>query len=146
MNLIDVFYQGERLGEIRHLEVGSDATFGVLMARIAEKHGLTADVVIFIEDKDEPIGGDVPLKEHASPTRLKVHVHRVREVKVTVTFNGKTVERLFGPGTTVGRVKRWAAVREFRMTVDEAGEHALQIRGTYERPALGTHIGDLDRG
>ena len=146
MNSIDLFYQGEELGEIKHLEIEPDATFAVLKARLAEKHDLRPDVLVFLEDEDEPIGDDVALKEHATLKGLKVHLHRLRQVKVTVTFNGKTVERLFGPSATVARVKRWAAEHEFGMSEEEAGEHVLQIAGKHDRPAPGTHIGALSDG
>lgn len=146
MNSIDLFYQGEDLGEIKHLEIDSDATFAVLKARLAEKHDLRSDVLVFLEDEDEPVGDDVVLKEHATLKGLKVHLHRLRQVKVTVTFNGKTAERLFGPSATVARVKRWAAEHEFGMSEEEAGEHVLQIAGKHDRPAPGTHIGALSDG
>ena len=143
MKFIDLFYQGEGIGEIQHLEIERDATFADLKARLAEKHGLLPDVLVFIEDEDQQIGDEVPLKEHATLTGLKVHLHRLRQLKVTVTFNSKTVERLFGPGATVARVKRWAAEHEFGMSEEEAGEHVLQIAGQHDRPAPGTHIGAL---
>src|SRR3546814_12480369 len=62
---------------------------------------------------------------------------------VAVTYNGETIDRKFAPGATIARVKRWAAERKFGMTEEEAGEHVLQIAGTHERPAPGTHIGVL---
>jgi hypothetical protein len=62
---------------------------------------------------------------------------------VAVTFNGETVERRFPPSATVARVKRWAAEKKFGMSEEEAGEHVLQIAGTHDRPAPGTHIGAL---
>jgi hypothetical protein len=70
-------------------------------------------------------------------------VHRCRHVEVAVTFNGKPVHHRFGPGTTVARVKTWAAEREFKMTPQEASEHVLQISGTKERPDPGVHLGTL---
>lgn len=146
MKFIDLFYQGEGLGEIQHLEIEADATVAVLKTRLVEKHGLSPDVLVFLEDEDDPIGDDVPLKEPATPKGLKVHLHCRRQVKVRVTFNGKTVERLFGPGATIARVKRWAAQREFGMSEAEAGEHVLQLSGKHDRPAPGTHIGALSAG
>ena len=143
MTFIDLFYQAEGLGEIHHLEIEPEATCAVVKARLAEKHGLLLDVLVFVEDIDEPIGDAVPLKEHATPKGLKVHLHRLRQLKITVTFNGKRVERLFGPGTTIARVKRWAAEDEFGMSPGDAGEHVLQIAGTHDRPSPGTHIGTL---
>jgi hypothetical protein len=62
---------------------------------------------------------------------------------MAVTFNGETVHHHFGPGTTVARVKTWAAERKFGMTPQEAGEHVLQISGTKDRPDPGTHLGTI---
>ena len=143
MKSIDLFYQGEGLGEMKHLEIEPDATFAILKSRLAEIHGVAGDVLVFLEDEDDPIGDEEPLKEHAAQKALKVHLHRCRHVEVTATFNGETVERRFAPGATIARVKRWAAESKFGMSEEEAGEHVLQIAGTHERPAMGTHIGSL---
>ena len=144
MKTIDVFYQGERLGEVKHLEIETDATFAVLKARLAEQHGFGLDILVFLEDEDDPIADLAEIAEHVTPQGLKVHLHRRRRVKVAVTFNGRTVERHFSPSATVARVKRWAAVKEFGMSADEAGEHVLQIAGTHHRPNPGTHVGALN--
>lgn len=145
MKSIDLFYQGEGLGEIKHLEIEPDATFKHLKSHLAKMHGFASDVLIFLEDEDDSVGDDVPLVKHASKKGLKVHIHRCRHVIVTVTFNGEAVDRRFGPGATVARVKRWAA-KEIGLSEAEAGEHVLQISGTHERPAPGTHIGSLTNG
>jgi hypothetical protein len=146
MKSIDLFYQGEGVGEIEHIELEPSASFAVLKARLVEKHKIPVDAQLFIEDEDEPIEEGVLLKDRATAKGLKVHIHRCRHVEVTVTFNGETVERRFPPSATVARVKRWAAEKKFDMSEDEAGEHVLQIAGTYDRPAPGTHIGALTDG
>lgn len=143
MKPIDIFYQGESIREIDHLDVEPEDAFHVVKARLIEKHGLDQAVLIFIEDHDEPVEEAVLVGERAGAAGVKAHLHRCREVEVTVTHNGDTVERKFGPGTTVARVKRWAAEEKFGMSRDEAGEHALQIVGTHERPAGSVHIGTL---
>lgn len=146
MKSIDVFYQGEGVAEIAHIELELDATFAALKARLVENHKIPVDALLYIEDEDEPIDEGVPLKERATSKGLKVHIHRCRHIDVTVTFNGETVERHFPPSATVTRVKRWAAEKKFDMSNDEAGEHVLQIAGTHNRPAPGTHIGALTDG
>lgn len=146
MKSIDLFYQGEGMGEIAHIEIEPDVTFASLKARLAEKHGVTTDAMLFIEDEDEPIDDAVRVKDRATAKGLKVHIHRCRHVEITVTFNGETVERRFSPSATVARVKRWAAERKFGMSEEEAGEHILQIAGTHDRPAPGMHIGSLTDG
>jgi hypothetical protein len=144
MSSIDLFYQGEGLREIQHLEIEPDATFAIVKARLAGRHGLSTEVLlIFIEDEDEPLDDQRCVQDHAGPTGLKLHAHRCHHVEVTVTFNNETVEHCFRPGATIAKVKRWAAEHKFGMTEEEAGEHVLQIAGTHERPAPGDHIGGL---
>lgn len=143
MKSIDIFYQAEGIGEIQHREVEPGATFGGLKAELIEKHGLDRDSLIFIEDHDEAVEATMLVRDRAAAAGIKVHVHRCRQVAVTVTFNGETVDGRFGPGATVARVKRWAAEERFGMTKDEAGEHMLQIVGTHDRPAANVHIGTL---
>lgn len=146
MKFIDLFYQGEGVGEIGFVELDPDATFGVLKSHLIAKHQVSTDSLMFIEDEDEPIDEGVLLKNRATAKGLKVHIHRCRHIEVTVTFNGETVERRFPPSATVARVKRWAAEKKFGMSEEEAGEHVLQIAGTHDRPAPGTHIGALTDG
>ncbi len=146
MTAIDLFYQGEGLGEIQHLELEPDATFAILKLRLIEAHGIPHGTLLFLEDEDDPVEDAVLVRERASPAGLKVHVHRCRHVEVTVTFNAETVERRFSPSATVARVKRWAAEHKLGMTDEEAGEHVLQVAGAHDRPAPGTHIGALTDG
>jgi hypothetical protein len=143
MTTIDVFYQGEGVREIEHIEIDSQDTFGTLRNRLIEKHGLPIGTLLFLEDTDEPIAEAVIIVGHAGHAGVKAHVHRCHRIKVAVTFNNETVHHEFAPSATVGRVKQWAAVHKFHMSEAEAGEHVLQIAGTHERPAPGTHIGAL---
>ena len=143
MATLDLFYQCEGSREIQHVEVEDDATFATVKAKLIDKHYLTADVCIFLEDKDDPLDEDGKVSDFVKGTDIKVHLHRCCLVKVSVTFNGRTVERNFGPSATIARVKCWAAEKEFGMEPKDAGEYALQIAGTHERPTPGTHIGTL---
>jgi len=139
----NLFCQGEGIDEIVHIELELDATFALLKVHLAEEHRISEDALIFIEDEDEPIDETVLIKDRTTAEGLKVHIHHCHHIKVTVMFNGKTVECHFAPSATVARVKRWAAEKEFGMSEDEAGEHILQIAGTHDRPTPGKHIGAL---
>lgn len=143
MKRIDLFYQGQQLDGLKHMELDADTTVGVLRKMLIEKHGLPLTVLVFLEDIDEPVGNEEKLLDYATPKGLKIHIHSARELKVLVTFNGKTVEAHFAPSATVSLVKRWAAEKEFGMSPSDAGEHVLQLAGTADRPAPGTHIGSL---
>src|SRR4051812_33338979 len=123
MSGIDVFYQGEGIAGIQHLEFPADETVTALKLHLTKKHGFTEDVLIFIEDEEEPVEGEKRLQHCAGPAGIKVHLHRCRRVEVKVVFNGQTVEHEFAPGTTVARVKHWAAEKKFGMSKEEAAEH-----------------------
>lgn len=146
MKPVDLFYQGEGIAEIEHLEIEPKATFAAVKKLLGNKHSLPHDAWLFIEDDEDPVDDALCVGDRAGPKGLKIHVHRCRHVEVTVTFNSETAERRFSPAATVSRVKRWAAEQKFDMTEEEAGEHVLQIAGTHERPAPGTHIGTLTDG
>jgi hypothetical protein len=79
------------------------------------------------------------LREHAGHAGVKAPVHRCRSVEVAVTSNNETVQHRFGPGTTVARVKQWAA--EHKASPEDASEHVLPIKATDGRPAPRTHLG-----
>lgn len=143
MKTIDLFYQGEGVTEIEHLEIEPDSTFADIKARLIAKHGCAHDALLFLEDEDDPLDDAVKVKERDTGKGLKLHLNRCRQIAVSVCYNGETIDRKFAPGATVARVKRWAAERKFGMSDEEAGEHVLQIAGTHERPAPGTHIGTL---
>lgn len=143
MKVIDVFYQGEGIHEVAHIEVDAEHSFAALKAMLAEKHQLDGDLLVFIEDEDEPVDEVIFVREHAGGCGVKAHVHRCRHVEVTVSFNGEPAHHRFSPGTTVARVKRWAAEHKFGMSPEEASEHVLQFAGSHDRPAPGTHLGAL---
>jgi hypothetical protein len=143
MSRIDIFYQREGSAEIEHFEIEPTATFAALKGHLREKHGLPDEILIFIEDGDEPFEDDEPVGKYERPEGTKVHVHRCRHVHVNVTFNNETVDHKFAPSATIARVKRWAAETRFGMSPEDAGEHVLQIKGTKDRPNPGTHIGAL---
>jgi hypothetical protein len=143
MKPIDIFYQGSHGGKVDHMQVDAADTVGAVKLRIIQKHGGETDLLIFLEDHDEPVDEACTVESIAQGNTAKVHVHRCRHVAVSVAFGGKSVTREFGPGTTIAHVKRWAAEKEFGMSKEDAGEHLLQIAGTHDRPAPGTHVGAL---
>lgn len=143
MTSIDIFYQGEGIREIAHFQADAEHSFAAIKIAITDKHGLDKETLIFVEDCDEPVDETCLIRDHAGNAGIKAHLHRCRHVEVTVTFNGDTVPHRFGPGTTVARVKTWAAEHKFGMTQQEAGEHVLQIAGTKDRPDPGAHLGAI---
>jgi hypothetical protein len=143
MKTVDIYYQGDGINALEHLEIGDGETFGALQALIAGKHGLQGDTLLFLEDEAELVDPRATVGSKAGRSGIKLHIHRCREVGVLVQFKDKTVRETFAPGTRVARVKHWAAVRKFGMTEEEASHHHLQLAGTTDQPDPGTHIGTL---
>ncbi len=143
MKTIDIFYQGDGIVSLEHLEIGAEETFAVLQALIATKHGITGDVLLFLEDEDEPVDAESKIGGKAGRAGVKAHIHHCRRVEVEVHFKDKTVRGEFAPGSTIARIKHWVAVRELGMTEEEASHHHLQLTGTIDQPDPGTHIGAL---
>lgn len=142
MKHVNFFYFAEGVRELERIEVDVEATLATVKGAIIGKHGLATECFLFLEDDDEPVDETKHVGSAAGAAGVKGHVHRCTRIEVGVTFNGKTIEHRFGPGTTIAKVKAWAA-DEFKISKEEAGEHVLQLSGTHEQPAPGTHIGAL---
>lgn len=142
---IELFVQGEEIDEITLLRVARDCTVREVVKKVKEKCGVTAvedEVLVLIEDHDEEILLDAKLNEIGIGHRHRVHLHRCRRVEISVNFNAVTKARSFSPGTTIGKIKRWAD-DAFELKGIDATEHALQICGTNKRPDLDVHVGSL---
>jgi hypothetical protein len=55
MKTIDVFYQGDGIRALEHLEAHAEVTCQELLSLIASKHGLAGECLLFLEDEDEPV-------------------------------------------------------------------------------------------
>lgn len=143
MKTIDIYYQGDGVGSLEHLEIGADETFSSLQALLARKLGITGDVLLFLEDEAEPVDPKSKVGSKAGRAGVKAHIHRCREIEVVVHFKDRTIKEKFAPGTTVARVKHWVAVRKLGMSEEEASHHHLQLTGTTDQPDPGTHVGAL---
>jgi hypothetical protein len=142
MKPTNVFYQAEGLREIQHVEVQTEHSVAVLKKLILGLHGLKAETFIFLEDGENPLDETAIIATLVKTHDVKLHVHGCRKIEVQVAFAGKTAKHSFAPGVTIARVKKWAT-EHFGMTPDDASEHMLQIAGTHDRPAAGTHLGAL---
>lgn len=139
---IDIFYQGHGLQEMQHIEISLDHTVEQAKLLLIEKHGWDGELLIFAEDHDQPLEHHTPIREICGKAGAKLHLHRCREVEVFVTFTGETKHKHFAPGVTLARIRKWAG-KAFGMSEEDVGEHGLQLAGTHDRPATGTHIGSL---
>jgi hypothetical protein len=143
--LIELFVQGEGIGEVALIRVPSGDTVREAILKTKTECGLEAreeEIIALIEDSDKEIMHDAKLVELGIGHRHRVHFHRCRRVEVSVNFNGASKKRPFPPSATIARIKRWAD-DEFGLKGVDATEHALQICGTDKRPDIDVHVGSL---
>lgn len=137
-----IFLQSELLNDIEVIEVDEGASQRAIrqacLARIAEIL-LAEEFFLFIEDDDDE---DALLKLDCAIDDLRLHLHRLKAITVTVRYAGREAHHTFRPNATIARVKRWAA-QEFGVTPSDAAELMLQISGTDVRPDSDLHLGCL---
>ena len=144
MSKINVFLQGEGIKDVLRVEVDPLSTALDVKRVCASQVGVRIDgeTSVFLEDLDEPLTDDVTIGSIADKHVARLHLHRCHRVAVKVKYSGRNVERVFGPGATIGAVKRWAA-KELGIPKQDAAELILQIAGTQEQPDVDIHIGTL---
>lgn len=143
-----VYIQSEYFPDIKFVEVKDEATVAEL------KHAALAllppgtdasDLTLSVEDDDADAHGHSTHVKHLKKEHgVRVHLHRCKQVEVTVRFGVEVVHHKFRPATTVGRVRLWAG-EKFGMATGDVAEHVLQIAGTTEQPDVDVHIGTLTK-
>jgi hypothetical protein len=135
-----VFIQSELLADVAVLLVEHDSPaheFIESLHKVLPR--VDQEIHAYIEDEDDELALE---KLTEIPEGLRVHLHRLKGIDVTVRYAGRDVRRTFRPSTTVARVKRWAC-HELGISASDAAELMLQITGTDIRPDADTHIGTL---
>ncbi len=148
---IQLFVQGEGVEEIQLVRIHERLTLrelaGKLPAAFAEiivSGTEVTELIFLLEDSEHELPLDKPIKDIGIKHRGRIHIHRCRKIKVSVSFNGREVAEAFPPSKTIAKVKHWAD-KEFGIGGIDATEHALQICGTAKRPDEDTHLGSLVR-
>jgi hypothetical protein len=138
-----IFLQSELLADVELIEIDEHANAAALriecLKRVSKDGVEIEDLLFYLEDDDS----DDPVRDlDQVPHGLRVHLHRLKAIDVTVRYAGRDIHRTFRPSSTVKRVKQWAA-HEFAISASDAAELMLQVTGTDVRPDLDTHIGAL---
>lgn len=145
MDAIEIFLQGAGIPKILTLTVPSNGRVREII-EIAKEQGLkwTADqeVMVWIENLDEPLDLDILLVDAGIKKHTRLHVHTCHRVNVTVNFQDKAESHFFAPSTTISVVKKWAD-KKFGLSEADATEYALQLCNSTERPAEDVHLGTL---
>lgn len=142
MTMTQVFLQSELLADVEVLELHEGATkHDLRQACLASvpTHEHDEALILFIEDDDDEDAVD---KLEAIVDGLRLHLHRLKAITVSVRYAGREAHRTFRPNATIARVKRWAT-EDFGIVASDAAELMLQIAGTDVRPDPDVHLGSL---
>lgn len=150
MSTIRVYVQSEHFSDIKLVEVDDLATVAdlkraalTLLPASTDPAGLSLSIED--DDADDNEAASKRCLKDLNPDRgVRAHLHRCKQLAVTVRFGGRTEEHPFRPATTIGRIRQWAG-RRFGLKAGDVAEHVLQIAGSNEQPDIDTHVGTLVR-
>jgi len=100
------------------------------------------EINLFAEDDDDEHEDGKKVEHLKTPHGTRVHLHRCKNIDVTVRFAGQTIDHKFRPSTTIGRIRLWAG-KKLGMQPDDIAEHVLQVVGSNEQPDVDVHVGTL---
>ena len=146
MSQISVFVQVHGQSRLAEVQVSEDVSEADLVqALVAAGITLGSDVVVFLDENENPLEGLRERPVHGIKHGCRLHVSRCRRIKTVVNYLEKSVTREFPPGVRVRAVKAWA-VREFELDRKDAAEHVLQLCGSPTRPSSDTPLNALVGG
>jgi hypothetical protein len=110
----------------------------------AQKDQITETVELYLENAEEPLGGELVLVEQLTATFAPVHLAKPGKIKTTVEYNLKTIERAFRPGVTIARILEWAVGKNGFGLDKPAADFQLKHHG--EVLSLDDHLGQVSGG
>jgi hypothetical protein len=138
---IDVLVEGEGLADVETVRLPHGAQVRELIAIVARKGGFPAEeALLFVEDGDEPLDLAV-LVDELTGERIH-HVHRARQIEVTVFYMAGEKNKTFRPAARVQQVLDWAvSPKGFKIDPSIAPEMELAIHGQTTPLPKNAHIG-----
>ena len=150
----DVIVAIETAPELVEVKLGPGEHVAVVIARAARDAGLGENVFVFVDDADEPLDVTIALDD-GYPHHRRHHVHRHRQVEVTVHYDRGSRTRVFSPAARIERVLLWAIeafgieagmASEFELTRDGEGVAGSEHLGRFADHPHGKAEFDLGRG
>ena len=131
MKQIEVYVHTHEGVEPKLIKVSEESTVKELVEAICPTGGFEGkpreEILVFLEDCDEPVEHHRKLSECEIRHRHHVHIHRCKKVKVGVFYNSER-DAVFAPSAKVKRVLHWA-INAFKLTPAEAADKVLGLKG-----------------
>jgi hypothetical protein len=134
-----IYVHQEGRAEAEVVEAGGEVV-------VAEALGIDGaeELLVLIEDGEEPLDLTITLEEAGVRDRGHVFRGRRHRVEATVAFNGEVRTHRFSTSAPVERVLKWAVGKQgFDLGKADAAEHTLALPDG-PIPAADEHLGSLD--
>lgn len=144
MKKLEIFVITAKGPTPKRLQLDAEATVADLV-KFAHGNGeikTLGEVMVFVEDEDEPLDHSRKLVDCGLSERSFIHCHRCRHIAVTVNYNGTLKEKKFAPSVTVAKVLKWA-LKEFGLKGQDAEDKVLRIDAQSQPLEPETHVGSL---
>jgi|SRR5208337_2520630 len=137
-----IIIDGEGLSDVEVLVIPEGSTGREVVRIMATKAGVESDeVLLFVEDSDEPLDLDLIIKEDQAAQTIH-HVHRARRVNVSVHYQNEIKTEAFSPSTRIQVVLDWAvSSKGFNIDPVIAPEMELALHGESKELPKQAHIG-----
>jgi hypothetical protein len=116
--------------EPRVVETRPDSTVKEIGDIVVAQGGIggpvEGEILVFIEEQDEPLGHHQTLAECEVRHKHHLHIHHCKKVKVGVFYNAERHEH-FAPSAKVKKVLKWA-IHAFKLTPAEAMDKVLVLK------------------
>ncbi len=142
---IEVFLQGLGLPRPTLVKVTAQGNVKDLIEAAKEK-GLKLEdgqtPQIWLEGQDDAIPLNLSLSAAGIQSRSRVQIHTCPRITVTVNFQSESESHPFSPAATIGTIKQWAD-KKYHLSERDAGDYALELCGSRDRPSEDTQVGSL---
>jgi hypothetical protein len=138
---VEICVEGEGLGDVDVLTLEGGAKLRDVVVAVSSKTGIAVEeLFVFDEDGDEVLALDIVIDEERA--KRVHHVHRVREIEVTVNYKAEKKSKKYPPSVRIGRVLDWAVGEHgFKIDPSIAPEMELALEGTEIALPKPAHIG-----
>ena len=146
MKQIEVYVHTHEGVEPKLVRVSEDSTVKQLLEAVAACGGFEGkaneEILVFLEDSDEPVEHHRHIGECEIRHRHHVHCHHCHRIKVSVFYNAEKHES-FPPSAKVERVLKWA-IEAFKLTPADAADKILVLKSDpKEELPFDAHIGSF---
>jgi len=143
---VKVFASVEGLSDVWTIDASAEESIAGLLKLLAKKYARddVVDMLVTLEDEAVPLAGSASINTvFKGAKRGRIHVHRCKQVDITIEYNAKSHSKSFSPSATAQSVFRWAVSDKAFNLQSDAHDLELQLPGATNALPLNTQVGTI---